>query len=416
VQLDESFRLAAFKKTTNIRWARRGSNIEMVDAALEMYWAAVARRARPEQLSCLLSIVKECNGWLKKKKDKNEAGPTKESFRTRWDSIKQLGRSSLNLALRLAAELEAGTDRTRVTAALDYERKKLQRQTQPGRAPVRALRPGYSIERDMYVAGGCKSNPLSASTMHQTLKAPDPDGKMDAARSNSLLSKDFETLTMADFVAIDRLVAKLGVAPERRHVQFLDKAARLEHIVLVSSTGRCTKANGDNWTTPSDGRLYVMDEYGNMFIGEDSLIAKGVWLNHSSMLAGKAVLSAGIAKFDGGVLVHIDNQSGHYKPTGENLYAALAELKGQGCDLSRTVCSIMTSESTGYGPLTANEVIEARGIFLQTHRSYYNAEILAARTAAAALARRQAAAAARAATAAGPAPAAVPAAMAGAGR
>jgi hypothetical protein len=417
VQLDESFRLAAFKKTTNIRWARRGSNIEEVDDALEMYWTAVARRARPEQLSCLLAIVKECNGWLKKKKDKNEAGTTKESFRTRWDTIKQLGRSSLNLALRLAAELEAGTDRARLTAALDYERKKLQRQTQPGRAPVRALRPGYSVERNMYVAGGCKSNPLSASVMHENLGASAHDEKVEkAARGNSLLTKDFEALTVADFVAIDRMMTKLGVASERRHVQFLDKAARLEHIVLVNAAGRCTKANGDNWTTPSTGLLYVMDEYGNMFIGEGSLIAKGVCLNHSSMLSGKAVLCAGIAKFDGGLLVHIDNQSGHYKPSGENLSAALAELRGQGCDLSRTVCSIMTGASTGFDPVTANEVIEARGTFPTTHRSYYNAEIIARRTAEAAAERRRAAAATRPVVGVGPAPAVVAPAMAGGGR
>ena len=49
-------------------------------------------------------------------------------------------------------------------------------------------------------------------------------------------------------------------------------------------------------------------------------------MNHSSFCAGREVISAGMVFFWKGQMIHIDNLSGHYKPTRENLFSAVTIL------------------------------------------------------------------------------------------
>jgi len=144
----------------------------------------------------------------------------------------------------------------------------------------------------------------------------------------------------------------------------------LQYMAMVVG-GKLVKSTGAFWDTGTWDTAYAMDEYGNLFIGETSIATRTDRLNHSTMLAGKDVLCAGTVKIAAGQLMTFNNNSGHYKPTGVNVYEALLALQDEHVDLSQTVVTIKTSETHGFGNLTVNEVIAAQGVFALPHPKAY---------------------------------------------
>jgi hypothetical protein len=71
------------------------------------------------------------------------------------------------------------------------------------------------------------------------------------------------------------------------------------------------------------GDLYVADRDGNFYSFQPSEF-------HSFLLAGEAVMSAGIMVVKTGKVRAIDNKSGHYQPTWKNLHQAVDELDSNG--------------------------------------------------------------------------------------
>ena len=81
---------------------------------------------------------------------------------------------------------------------------------------------------------------------------------------------------------------------------------------------------------------YVMDLHGKIYAAEHGAGEDQVFY-HSSYLAGKDVLCGGRIFVQNGILFGIDNASGHYKPSTENLRNAVRELKRQGVRLNQTM-------------------------------------------------------------------------------
>ena len=94
---------------------------------------------------------------------------------------------------------------------------------------------------------------------------------------------------------------------------------------------------GDLW-------MYAMDAYGNIItkqLDDNEVFNKGFSrFNHSSFNAGADVICAGMIYFQKGKLLWIDNNSGHYKPTKDNLKNAVNILAGDGADLASTIVGI----------------------------------------------------------------------------
>jgi hypothetical protein len=74
--------------------------------------------------------------------------------------------------------------------------------------------------------------------------------------------------------------------------------------------------------------MYAMDENERLFVKPtvDVVTAGNGSFNHSSFTAGKPVICAGELKIVGGQLTHIDNKSGHYKPTTGDLVEIIRVL------------------------------------------------------------------------------------------
>ena len=88
--------------------------------------------------------------------------------------------------------------------------------------------------------------------------------------------------------------------------------------------------------------MYAMDKYGNLFASEaetrKQLAQAGfAAFNHSTFNAGKEVICAGMITIVRGKLCWINNDSGHYKPTHENLRQALLMLMSDGANMDNVV-------------------------------------------------------------------------------
>jgi hypothetical protein len=56
--------------------------------------------------------------------------------------------------------------------------------------------------------------------------------------------------------------------------------------------------------------------------------------NHSSFNAGTDVICAGMIRIHNGTLMYVDNDSGHYKPTRQNLHGMLTIISNEGINLA----------------------------------------------------------------------------------
>ena len=76
--------------------------------------------------------------------------------------------------------------------------------------------------------------------------------------------------------------------------------------------------------------MWAMDRYGNLFVKSSQMLQQAAYFNHSSFCAGNDVICAGTIVIDDGMLVYIDNQSGHYKPDRDQLLMAIGTLHHEG--------------------------------------------------------------------------------------
>lgn len=215
---------------------------------------------------------------------------------------------------------------------------------------VVSLGQGYNNERQTYVQSGKQLKPFSGSHVH---------GEADNA------GLDFKNLTNKQF---NNMGATYSASDENKtkHVvrmHFMNKIQRLQKMVSCQQdTPNTTRwfnqsgvlvTNNATVNTPIgadlDCYLYAMDRYGNLFVevGEGAYgrslglkgDAKSLGLvhrgktNHSSICAGREVICAGDIYFWKGQLIHIDNNSGHYAPTSDNLYRAVQILVDEGANV-----------------------------------------------------------------------------------
>ncbi len=98
-----------------------------------------------------------------------------------------------------------------------------------------------------------------------------------------------------------------------------------------------------------DAALYVCDPMGNIYTSTPKDIIIGTEMHHSVLLGGTPALCAGIIKVSDGKITYISNESGHYKPSTENLFNFLSFLKNQGLDLKDTQIEDVSTKKTFNG-------------------------------------------------------------------
>jgi hypothetical protein len=161
--------------------------------------------------------------------------------------------------------------------------------------------------------------------------------------------------------------------PKPDNVLYIEDSEKWKYQVIFSETGlacersmeqaQVLKNSSNPITTRSFDNLstvpYAMDEDG-VFYTETSHHSGGT-LNHCSFLSGKPVKCAGNIGITNGIVGYIDNGSGHYRPSVENLLKCLKALKDQASPLCFD--AIIVRNHAGLYPKSAY----LAGKFLATH-------------------------------------------------
>jgi len=329
---------------------KRGPQIRNVDRAFENYEAAfqVASQTQ-QQIAATFALYTASKNWLKKKQAKSDfivkflrPTVTNTNLINRRATIGTVAKECLE-ALREVAAIE--------DARATFDTRKINMLAK-GQAAVRAvpLSGGYGMERKTWEKSD-KQSALAGTVVHGQ-------------------SGGFADLTIKEYQRLAAL-APGGV----NQVLYFKKADRLDYMVDIDDNDLlCSAADGKmlEWgladLNPKLPRsflnklhMYAIDSYGNMFqsgelsgqelkaagdaVGQTgALIAK---YNHSFFNAGRDIICAGLIGIQHGYLVWIDQHSGHYKPTRENLMNAVELLSADGVDLSKTVVGAYNYQAGG---------------------------------------------------------------------
>jgi hypothetical protein len=342
-----------FEKETSAFMSRRGGTLKMIDKALAEYERGVGADA-DESVANLYLLIKACDRYVKKSVGKKPykamfASSSSKLQQARLDGARALRQLALDEMIRLAPAMGKGLAR--------FDARKADGPKGAGRA----LHDHYSGERSQYQANklaanqawtgkGVKSpsssaSPFSGSAVLGRFYQYKEMGKKDLeklATAEQDLARQIRTLEdVPDDIAIYRL---LGNFSGNWKVSYLNKIKRMQYLMVPGPDGLFYDGN-DELVDMRDQYMYAMDKYGGLYAApmanNDALEGllrtegkKGEYFNHSSFNAGKEVLCAGILLIKRGVLMYIDNNSGHYQPSELDLVEALETLRADGVSLT----------------------------------------------------------------------------------
>jgi hypothetical protein len=354
---------------------RRGSNMTLVDEALRAFWearVAVSADANAHVAQALILVIKACNRWLKIKAGKKEVvnlGLFKfknDLFAKRKAAVLSLARDAMvDLSAYLTQIGPGGTEYADLRSKLHYQENRHKTFEKGGQARTftKGLEKDFQAERQFWLRSGKTSN-ISGSHVHATrdlfseekLKLRSVQEQLANVPSRDrpeflrLMKKPVGTLTAADWSKIQRICVSAFPTDTEESTQckYLKAAERVVALLFPNDAGRLEDKNG-NLVNEGRGCIYVMDKYGNLYSNYDShVIALGSrYLNHSSMLAGDAVICAGNIHTEQGQLTFLDNGSGHYKPNIHQLRLCVTLLLEDGVDLSQTTIEAVDSWVVG---------------------------------------------------------------------
>ena len=293
----------------------RGSNLEVIDAALSSYERALPGANQKAIAAALERVIVACQWWLKKKQSKIGVKTATTNTDTRAIGIRALQtEAQQELANLSMAHAQFATNKANAIeqGTLEMQKGKGSLSKKSEVVGTVGLAQGYGHERQSYL-NSKKDFAISGSAVYQK------------ENDHGISYKKYKEV-------YDTLVREGGISDN--HVAYLPKTDRLTYL-LVCQNGVFSYPSGANATgsiQSNNAEPYAIDRYGSFFstqIGTKS--TKGQIFNHSCFTAGTPVLCAGMCKFDGnGHLHHIDNDSGHYKPGRLALWKAVNIVISQG--------------------------------------------------------------------------------------
>ena len=306
-----------FKKESspaNLFKRHRGTALQLIDQTLDRWDELCHEGAEARRKELVVSqLMTACKNWLTDKGTKTTSTATERKL-----AVESLGEQAFQWI---------------------KWRKFHQRKADPGNAAVqkRAMRPGYQVERTMYMASGKARNPVSGSYIHSVMEGVGTFG-----------TRTFATLTPADFRTLDNAYVGEVNQPDPmgdpgsmaktkmpRMVLFLKKQDRIKHLMIVQhgllyeGFEKPLHTGGGGFTV-----AYVIDEYGNLYCSTETF-DRTYSFNHSTFNAGKDVICAGTLSADQGNIRLLTNLSGHYKPTRDNLHNAVQFVANAGASLAQ---------------------------------------------------------------------------------
>lgn len=317
-----------FKIETDNGWGR--SQLRRIDTQLAKAKAAEGDPTR--YVAELARLVDECREWMISKEKKFARKAKTWSYEKRLKAITILMAQALQ-HLKFFA----------------FEGRK-QRGADPDAV---GLKPGFNRERaefeDMKANNpwnhGMRLDPHSASFVTAGM-GDIVSGRADMVNRwwdrgiDPIIGKSVDMMSDNEFLLMSQqLKRNWGVELSNGgflpRVHYIRKQERINNNMLIPLTGLLYKDSGRIPYTSAghEGKdIYAMDKYGNlMSVASDATFSDGTLdfkseHRHSSLNAGNKVICAGYIKIEAGLVKYIDNKSGHYKPTREDLAMAVYTL------------------------------------------------------------------------------------------
>ena len=319
-----------FKSTTSPAGSRfrvkrlvtgRGSDLSLIDTALAAWEAAQRSQNQADKVKALRHISSACTQYLK-----NRIGKKTPLANQRKAEVRRLQATAVQILGKVSAAEGA------------FAANKHKAQLHGKHQNTTSLAKGYQHERTSYLKSG-KQYAMAASAVHD-----DMDNFSGSSYKQYVNAFNREYAQQVENFDEDSARKALGVA-------YLSKSDRMEYMAIPHD-GVFNRADGTplNSTERSFGRrlaeVWAMDRYGNLFVKNPRSVGGMNYFNHSSFNAGNDVICAGNILFNaGGVLVYIDNGSGHYKPDAEALRSVLAYFDELGIDMREMRVGLMNPQS-----------------------------------------------------------------------
>jgi hypothetical protein len=314
----------AFKAHTTSLGTIKRSNLAALDAALaKMDFTPLA--TKQQKIGWLQAIIAECINWRANKAAK--LVPNTPNF-------------SQNTAARARVVDQVGDQAMLLLKYYTFEDQKAHRPQHVPQAAVnrRGLQAGHEKEKGLYDAS--KGNAVNART---AIPVNFPGGSLVDANMHvpvgtfvatfgalppavaAILNGGtaFHQLNQAQFDTLANYFDANNLSMQQP-VHYSRKEERINEHMVVVINGLIRKEPHQNYTTALD--MWAMDKYGNFMCTSSGAQVHNHQYNHSSLNAGNDVLCAGTVVITNGVIMEIDNNSGHYRPTRQNLHTAVQVL------------------------------------------------------------------------------------------
>lgn len=258
-----------------------------------------------EKMNYLCHLIVACKGWLD-----DHDGDARGITTTRKPHVQTLLSSAIQWYKYLLYEVRKESV---MTAAQNQVM--VDGQQKYAKLPTKALHGGYIHERDR-----AKGQDRPAASI---VKVYIPG----AVANNTVQHTSLHTLTAQEYAAVE-LIAEQAADNATPRMAYLSKLERLGKMLLVEDGKLMTDP-----VTPLHCSIpfaYAIDRYGNMYANRN----RDGLFHHSSFCRGQQVVCAGCILVEQGSLRHIDNASGHYCPTPQNVHDALTLLDEYGLDMT----------------------------------------------------------------------------------
>ena len=315
-------------RTTKTGAMKRSSLVNLDHALAKMDFTP--RASTQQKIGWLRQILGECANWRAAKAHKLIPGPN----------------LSANTVARAAVVDEVADQ---AMALLKYYMFEDQKANRPLHVPASAanrrdLQHGHQHERAVFADGkaaarrGLRHRPVptgfdGGSLVEANMQTAGADPTAYPAFPPPVqaifgANKPFDQLSRQEF---DALAAFFGAnnMSMQQPVHYARKDERVRNHMVVIVNGRLRKDPRQDYSCALD--MWAMDKYGNfMCTAAGAQVDYGggnnYQFNHSSLNAGHEVLCAGTVVITNGVIDEIDNNSGHYRPTRQNLHTAVNVL------------------------------------------------------------------------------------------
>jgi hypothetical protein len=344
---------------------QRGSNMALVDNALQAFWEARnTQRPAAEIADALLAVIKACNKWLKIKSGKSETRKIgfikvkNELFAKRKAAVIGLADEAMK-SFRWYILRINGQEKGNLRAKFQYQKQRNKTFTLHGglRKQTKQLDSDYQLEREFWL-GENKQRNISGTFVHEVYNQyhngaydhkyaqwdMEDEGQLQRINEfETIMSKNVHTLNGVDWVTIRQFAMDFGLDNNEYTTQckYLRAEERIVALLFPNHNGLLENKDGvpvDTTWSLGNAVLYAMDKYGSLYAPYDDHVIGlgGRYLNHTTILAGNDVVCAGMIKVIQGQLTFISNNSGHYKPTIDNLRSCVEFLEEDDVDLSQT--------------------------------------------------------------------------------